>query len=117
MFIDLLLGMCCVLGFLPLVTGYCAYSYGRSFWLWFVLGGALPLVSLVGLAVLLRCKEMRPGEQLLAQARAILEADEAADAARWQQVQEALRRGSSLPSRTQPLKISQLRDEAPLPKP
>jgi len=86
MVIDLILGTLAVLGFLPLVTGYCAYSYGRSFWLWFALGAVFPLLSFLVLAALLHRREMRPGELLLAEVRAILAAAEAAEAAHWQQV-------------------------------
>ena len=62
--------------FLPLVTGYCAYSYGRSFWLWFVLGCALQYISFIGLVVSLHRKELNPGERLVAEAKAILAAQE-----------------------------------------
>ena len=30
---------------IPTVTGYFAYSYGLSFWLWFILGCCLPLFA------------------------------------------------------------------------
>ncbi|UOQ51977.1 hypothetical protein [Hymenobacter cellulosivorans] len=72
MFIDILLALVCALSFLPLTTGYCAYSYGRSFWLWFTLGCVLPIVSFFILFALLYRKEMDRGEQLLAEAKAIL---------------------------------------------
>ncbi|TGE16423.1 hypothetical protein [Hymenobacter elongatus] len=72
MFIDILLAFFCALSFLPLTTGYCAYSYGRSFWLWFVLGCVLPIVSFFILFALLYRKEMDRGYQLLAEAKAIL---------------------------------------------
>ena len=29
----------------PLLTGYCALQYGRSFWVWFIVGCFLPIVS------------------------------------------------------------------------
>ncbi|TGE28346.1 hypothetical protein [Hymenobacter metallicola] len=77
MFIDIILAFLCALSFLPLTTGYCAYSYGRSFWLWFALGCVLPIVSFFLLFALLYRKEMDRGEQLLAEAKAILAADEA----------------------------------------
>lgn len=30
---------------IPLVAGYFAYSYGRSFWFWFALSAILPVIS------------------------------------------------------------------------
>ncbi|MEM7549655.1 MAG: hypothetical protein AAF363_08270 [Bacteroidota bacterium] len=40
----LLLGLAFYLSF-PLVAGYFAHSYGRSFWLWFAIGCFLPVIS------------------------------------------------------------------------
>jgi Trk-type K+ transport system membrane component len=77
MFIDILLAFLCALSFLPLTTGYCAYSYGRSFWVWFTLGCVLPIVSFFILFALLYRKEMDRGEQLLAEAKSILAEAEA----------------------------------------
>ncbi|MEO0330363.1 MAG: hypothetical protein AAF223_01580 [Bacteroidota bacterium] len=37
---------------IPAITGYFAYSHGRSFWLWFVLGCFLPFISNIILAIL-----------------------------------------------------------------
>ncbi|MEM8969044.1 MAG: hypothetical protein AAGE93_21685 [Bacteroidota bacterium] len=37
---------------IPAITGYFAYSHGRSFWLWFVLGCFFPFISNIILAVL-----------------------------------------------------------------
>ncbi|MDO7874380.1 hypothetical protein Q5H93_06520 [Hymenobacter sp. ASUV-10] len=76
MLLDLLFFILSTLLFLPLVTGYCAYSYGRSFWLWFVLGCGLPYISFIGLIVSLHRKELNPGERLVAEAKAILVAQE-----------------------------------------
>ena len=36
----------------PAITGYFAYSHGRSFWLWFSIGCLLPIISNVLLAIL-----------------------------------------------------------------
>ncbi|MEM6844344.1 MAG: hypothetical protein AAF944_05780 [Bacteroidota bacterium] len=36
----------------PAITGYFAYSHGRSFWLWFTLGCFLPFIANIILAVL-----------------------------------------------------------------
>ncbi len=45
MFIDfLLLGFAFLIS-IPLLCGYYAYTHGRSFWLWFLIGTALPIVS------------------------------------------------------------------------
>ena len=63
------------------LTGYCARSYGRSFWLWFALGALAPGVSLAVLIVLLSRKELHPGSQLLAEAQDILAAAEAQEQA------------------------------------
>ncbi|GAB2468577.1 hypothetical protein GCM10011375_30030 [Hymenobacter qilianensis] len=72
MFVDLLLGFLCAMSFLPLTTGYCAHSYGRSFWLWFALGWVLPIVSFFLLFALICRKQLNPGECLLDEAKAIL---------------------------------------------
>ncbi|MCC3159040.1 hypothetical protein LJ737_17485 [Hymenobacter sp. 15J16-1T3B] len=82
MLLDLLLAGVLALSLLPLLTGYCACSYGRSFWLWFALGWVLPLLSFYLLLLVLRRRELQPGEQLLAEARDILAAAEAAETAR-----------------------------------
>ncbi|GEM_PF-3545512 len=37
---------------IPAITGYFAYSHGRSFWLWFTLGCVLPFISNIILAIL-----------------------------------------------------------------
>ena len=37
----------------PLLTGYCALQYGRSFWLWFVIGCFLPIVSFLLIFILI----------------------------------------------------------------
>ncbi|WP_400193040.1 hypothetical protein [Hymenobacter sp. B81] len=95
MVIDLLFGLLVVLGFLPLLTAYCAYSYGRSFWLWFGLGAALPLLSFVLLALLLHRKEMQPGEQLLSEARATLAGAEA-EARDFNRAVEALSQAAAM---------------------
>jgi hypothetical protein len=72
MFVDLLLGFLCAISFLPLTTGYCAHSYGRSFWLWFALGWVLPIVSFFLLFALICRKQLNPGQGLVDEAKAIL---------------------------------------------
>lgn len=37
---------------IPAITGYFAYSHGKSFWVWFGLGCILPIVSNILLAIL-----------------------------------------------------------------
>ncbi|MBG8556362.1 hypothetical protein [Hymenobacter guriensis] len=86
MFVDLLFAGLSIFLLVPLVTGYCAYSYGRLFWLWFALGLLLPGVSFVLLTLLLYRKEMQPGERLLAEAREILASAEAEERRLWREL-------------------------------
>ncbi|WP_188815675.1 hypothetical protein [Hymenobacter cavernae] len=72
MMFDLLFGFMCAVSFLPLTTGYCAYSYGRSFWLWFALGWVLPIISFFILFALICRKQLNQGERLLDEAKEIL---------------------------------------------
>jgi phosphotransferase system glucose/maltose/N-acetylglucosamine-specific IIC component len=39
---------------IPAVSGYFAHSHGRSFWLWFVIGCFLPIISYFIIAYLCR---------------------------------------------------------------
>lgn len=76
--IDFILGVLfCVILWLPLVTGYCAYSYERSFWLWFALGCLLPGLSFIVLLGLLWHEQRSPGYRLVQEARRILAEAEA----------------------------------------
>ncbi|RPD44557.1 hypothetical protein DNI29_20710 [Hymenobacter sediminis] len=78
MFVDLLIGGIFAMSLLPITTGYCAYSYGRSFWLWFALGIFLPIISYFILFALILRQQLDHGQRLLAEAKAILaEAEEA----------------------------------------
>ena len=81
LFIDMLFVMAVAISFIPILTGYCAHSRGRSFWLWFVLGWVLPLVSFFLLFALSARDELNPSRRLLAEARQILR-DAEANAAR-----------------------------------
>ena len=72
LFIDMLLAMVVAISFIPIMTGYCASSRGRSFWLWFALGWALPIVSFLLLFALIAREELDPGRRLLGEARQIL---------------------------------------------
>ncbi|GAA3990349.1 hypothetical protein [Hymenobacter antarcticus] len=83
LFIDMLFVVALAISFIPILTGYCAHSRGRSFWLWFALGWLLPLVSFFLLFALIARDELNPGRRLLAEARQILrEAEQRAKAAR-----------------------------------
>ncbi|WP_201981976.1 hypothetical protein [Hymenobacter rubidus] len=77
LFVDMLFVMAVAISFIPILTGYCAHSRGRSFWLWFVLGWVLPLVSFFLLFALIARDELNPGRRLLAEARGILREAEA----------------------------------------
>jgi Trk-type K+ transport system membrane component len=71
--LDFILGVLfCVILWLPLVTGYCAYSYERSFWLWFTLGCTLPGLSFIVLVLLLWREQRSPGYRLVEEAKRIL---------------------------------------------
>ena len=70
-------GFLCAFAALPLLTGYCAVNYGRSFWLWFTLGWVLPIVSFFLLVALIVRGQLDQGERLLAEAKAILAKAEA----------------------------------------
>jgi phosphotransferase system glucose/maltose/N-acetylglucosamine-specific IIC component len=79
LFVDMLFVMVVAISFIPILTGYCAHSRGRSFWLWFVLGWVLPLVSFFLLFALIARDELTPSRRLRAEAKQILrEAEEAA---------------------------------------
>jgi hypothetical protein len=71
-FIDMLLVMAVAISFIPIMTGYCAYSHGRSYWLWFALGWLLPIVSFLLLLALVARDQLDPGRRLLSEARIIL---------------------------------------------
>ena len=78
MFVDLLFAALFAASLLPFITGYCAYSYGRSFWLWFTLGLVLPIVSYFILFALILRQQLDHGQRLLNEAKAVLaEAEEA----------------------------------------
>jgi dipeptide/tripeptide permease len=83
MLVDLLFAALCALLWLPLVTGYCAYSYERPFWLWFALGLLLPGLSFVALLLILWREQRSPGYRLLREARRILAEAEAHELEEW----------------------------------
>ena len=72
LFIDMLFVVAVAISFIPILTGYCAHSRGRSFWLWFVLGWVLPIASFFLLFALIARDELNPGRRLLCEAREIL---------------------------------------------
>lgn len=79
MFVDLVVAGVFAMSLLPLTTGYCAYSYGRSFWLWFGLGLVLPIVSYFVLFALILRQQLDHGQRLLNEAKAVLSEAEKAD--------------------------------------
>ena len=83
LFVDMIFMVVVSISFIPILTGYCAHSRGRSFWLWFALGWLLPLVSFFLLFALIARDELNPARRLLGEAKAILrEAEERAQAAK-----------------------------------
>ncbi len=82
LFVDMLFVMAVAISFIPILTGYCALSRGRSFWLWFALGWVLPIGSFFLLFALIAREELNPGRRLLGEARQILREAEAAAAAK-----------------------------------
>ena len=72
LFIDMLLALLVAISFIPIMTGYCASSYGRSFWLWFALGWLLPVASFFLLFALIAREQLDPGRRLLGEAKEIL---------------------------------------------
>lgn len=82
MFVDLLFAGLFAMSLVPFTTGYCAYSYGRSFWLWFALGWVLPIVSFFILFALIIRQQLDHGQRLLDEAKEILAAAEEAEKVR-----------------------------------
>lgn len=54
MLLDFLLLGLAFLFAIPAITGYFAYSHGRSFWLWFTIGCFLPVIANFIIAYLCR---------------------------------------------------------------
>ncbi|WP_019948871.1 hypothetical protein [Hymenobacter aerophilus] len=82
MFVDLVVAAVFAMSLVPLTTGYCAYSYGRSFWLWFALGMVLPIVSYFVLFALILRHQLDHGQRLLNDAKAVLAEAERAERAK-----------------------------------
>lgn len=82
MFVDLLIAGMFAMSILPFTTAYCAYSYGRSFWLWFALGCVLPILSYFILFALILRQQLDHGQRLLDEAKEILTAAEEAERVR-----------------------------------
>ena len=82
LFVDMIFVVAVAISFIPILTGYCAQSRGRSFWLWFALGWLLPLVSFFLLFALIVRDELNPGRRLLGDAREILREADKKEAAR-----------------------------------
>ncbi|MEM1409024.1 MAG: hypothetical protein AAGG59_19725 [Bacteroidota bacterium] len=45
MLVDIVLAVAAFYFSIPLIAGYFAYSYGRSFWLWFTVSTFLPIIT------------------------------------------------------------------------
>ncbi len=45
MLVDIVLAVVAFYFSIPLIAGYFAYSYGRSFWLWFTISTFLPIIT------------------------------------------------------------------------
>ena len=71
-FLDLIAGVAIAISFIPILTGYCAATRGRSFWRWFFLSWALPGASFFLLLALIARDELNPGRRLLREAKQIL---------------------------------------------
>ena len=82
LFVDMIFVVAVAISFIPILTGYCAQSRGRSFWLWFALGWLLPLVSFFLLFALIARDELNPGRRLLGDALEILREADKKEAAR-----------------------------------
>lgn len=53
--------------FMPIMTGYYAYSHGRPFWRWFLLGCGLPFISLFVVTIVIHRDQRRQREAGFAQ--------------------------------------------------
>ncbi|MEM6361597.1 MAG: hypothetical protein AAGA64_03045 [Bacteroidota bacterium] len=45
MLVDIVLAVAAFYFSIPLIAGYFAYSYGRSFWLWFTISTFFPIIT------------------------------------------------------------------------
>lgn len=79
MFVDLVIAGMFAMMLVPLITAYCAYSYGRSFWLWFALGMVLPIISYFVLFALILRQQLDHGQRLLNEAKGVLAEAEKAE--------------------------------------
>lgn len=66
MLLDFLLLGLAFLFAIPAVTGYFAYSHGRSFWLWFLIGCFLPIIANFIIAYLCRKEAIKARKRKLA---------------------------------------------------
>lgn len=51
---------------IPAVTGYFAYSHGRSFWMWFLIGCFLPIIANFIIAYICRREAIKARKRKLA---------------------------------------------------
>jgi len=61
-----LLGLVFILA-IPAVTAYFAYSHGRSFWLWFIIGCFFPIIANFIIAYLCRKEAIKAKRRKLAE--------------------------------------------------
>lgn len=66
MLLDFLLFGLAFLFAIPAITGYFAYSHGRSFWLWFTIGCFLPIIANFIIAYLCRKEAIKAERRKLA---------------------------------------------------
>lgn len=70
MLVDIVLAALAFYLSIPLIAGYFARCYGRSFWLWFVLGTFLPVITHFVLIALVYYDERRAGPNTLSKREA-----------------------------------------------
>ncbi len=61
MLVDIVLAALAFYLSIPLVAGYFAHCYGRSFWMWFLIGCFLPVIAHFVLIALVYYDELKTG--------------------------------------------------------
>ena len=70
MLVDIVLAALAFYFSIPLIAGYFARCYGRSFWLWFTLGTFLPVIAHFALIALVYYDERKAGPDALSKREA-----------------------------------------------
>ena len=65
MLVDIVLAVIAFYFMIPLVAGYFAYCYGRSFWVWFIISTFLPVITHFILIALVYYDELATSEDKL----------------------------------------------------